>query len=844
MNVQQLKKLLESRHEREVLDGLRRVVSQSQRAEETTAGQYLPTVLKNISSPNANIRKLVYIYLLANAESDPDTALLSINSIQKALSAPDAHLRALALRTISSLQVPVIAQIVSLGIRKGAADMSPIVRRTAALAIPKCWRLDASTAPQLEKYIGQLLGDRQYYVAGAAVLAYRECCPDNIDLIHPHYRSLVKMLVDMDEWSQLATLRVLTSYARRCFARRKKRLKNAMQNTTSKVSNIDDFYSDESKTQATNSHKAKDDDSDNEITDPDLELLLKSIQPLLHSRSSAVIISVARLYLALTAPSHNGEPSFYTITTVGPLVSLLRSPLAILSLALHNIVSIMLLHPKPFVRYTRHFLLHTTDTPETSSIKLSALSLIFPHAPAHTQSLILNELVHAARSPDSALVRAAISALGRCAQSSAPSSPSSRRCLRLLLAQSSKPQSQDADAATAGLVTSEALTQIRHLIQSDPAAHKGTVIRLSKDLDTTVHPAARASIVWLVGEYAAVDAQEDHAGKGLGNVAADVLRILAGGFGKEDEMVKRQILILSTKVYLSWLNALRPLQEEELPQFDDTDADGATLDKAIVDDNPATSSTNPSAEQTPPHPIPLLYNYIHHLIRYDTSYTLRDLARVHRALLPPNSSSVTTTSPLPTDVNTQLATLLFLSPKPAPNTTSSNTTNAHSHSTHDTRLGSATLVLGNQDHLPGYEDLPDWVTAGQEPDARLRDGNGGAGGASGAYAGGSVGGGATTAAAGARLDAVSGAAAATVPGRGGGGGVAGKTLDDWLDESGGSDEEDASEDEDEDGSDDGSAEEESDSGETGSEESEEEELESDEDEDEDEEDERGKLMKQ
>ncbi|CAI4210919.1 unnamed protein product [Parascedosporium putredinis] len=59
----QIKKLLDSRNERDVLDGLRRV-------------------LANVASPNIEIKKLVYIYLIHHAEQEPDLALLSINTIQ------------------------------------------------------------------------------------------------------------------------------------------------------------------------------------------------------------------------------------------------------------------------------------------------------------------------------------------------------------------------------------------------------------------------------------------------------------------------------------------------------------------------------------------------------------------------------------------------------------------------------------------------------------------------------------------------------------------------------------------------------------------------------------------
>jgi AP-3 complex subunit beta len=185
---------------------------------------YFSSVVKNVANPNIEVKKLVYIYLLHYAESDPDLALLSVNAIQKSLTDQNPQVRAMALRTMSGMRVPVISQIVSLAIKRGCADMSPHVRKASALAIPKCYRLDPNTLPQLLECLSILLGDKQYFVVGPAVSAFLELCPDRIDLIHKHYRELVRKLVDMDEWSQLATLQLLMNYSRRCFPRRTKRV--------------------------------------------------------------------------------------------------------------------------------------------------------------------------------------------------------------------------------------------------------------------------------------------------------------------------------------------------------------------------------------------------------------------------------------------------------------------------------------------------------------------------------------------------------------------------------------------------------------------------------------------
>ncbi|KAG5997899.1 hypothetical protein E4U43_002556 [Claviceps pusilla] len=708
----QIRKLLDSRNEREVLEGLRRVISMMYRNQKTPP--FFSSVVKNVASPNLEIKKLVYIYLIHHAEQEPDLALLSINTIQKSLSDPSPQVRALALKTMSGIRVPVISQIVSLAIKKGVADMSPYVRKAAALAIPKCYRLDPSQSPQLIDYLSVLLGDKQYYVAGAAVSAFLEICPDRIDLIHRHYRALVRKIVDMDEWSQLASLRLMTFYARSCFPRPAQSGKShasqyqqqQQHHHHHQKTNTDDFYANSSDAGAKTQQQV--------AISGDLMLLLNSIKPLLQSRNSGVVVAVARCYVDVGTPD-------YVKLAVGPLIALLRGAQDIQQLALYNIVSVCLMRPGDFVKYASHFLVRAIDPAPVWELKLEVLTIIFPHSPLHVKSLILKELEHFSQGSDKALVREAVRAIGRCAQSDGKTAP---RCLRLLLSQIT---------SLDGTLAAESLTVIRHLIQQDAASHAGTVVRLAKNLDSASDPQARATIIWLVGEFSGMNGED--------NVAPDVLRILLKDFSSESEAAKRQILLLGAKVYLHHINRKSEAQR----------ASEAT-------DDP------PQQESMDTHPIVRLWDYLLLLVRYDTSYELRDRARMYKSLLG-----------VP-----QLATLMLLAPKPAPQAPSP------SESRKGFSLGSSTLVLaggGGIHGLKGYETLPEWVEPGREPDPRLRDQDNNAGMSSSSSVAASRYGGersSTPTPAGDKLDQAAMSRPSAAQANGLSEGVGTKTLDDWL----------------------------------------------------------------
>ncbi|KAL1302642.1 hypothetical protein AAFC00_003011 [Neodothiora populina] len=744
MPASQIKKLLDSRNERDVLEGLRRVVAMQYTSPLSVTLPFFPSVLKTLSNQTSSTRPLVYTYLLHHAEADPDTALLSVNTIQKSLSDSNSRVRAMALKTMSGIRVPVISQIVSLAIKKGVADMSPVVRKAAAFACVKCVKLDPSTLPQITEFISTLLGDKQYYVAGGAVAAFNEICPDRLDLIHPHYRSLVKKLVDMDEWGQLATLRLMTVYARKSFPLTTRRVKRSK----SKADKEKAFYDEE----VEEDEEAEYDEV--AYIDPDLDLFLSSALPLLQSRTSAVVVAVARAYLYL-APAH------YLHHAIGPLTALLRGPPDINQIGLYNIVQICLDYPHHFVPYFRHFLLRSNEGPQTWRLKLEVLTLIFPYSAPDTQGLILTEMEHFSCVHDPALVRESVRAIGRCAQSS--DTRTGTRCLRLLLRQIHSPDQH---------LVAESLKVIRHLIQREPLAHTKTVIRLAKNLDTLTSPAARASVIWLVGEFAGYSQDQ--------SIAPDVLRILVRGYVNESDEVRQQIVLLAAKVYLHWLNAenaTKKENEEKSPPatlqrnhsssvlIPDEEESGGFRDD---NDNDTDMYHPPAAQeaQETPSTISLLYHHTLLLARYTPSYDLRDRARLFKQLLAVSSS-------------TELASLLLLAPKPVPQAPSP------SESRKNYVLGTASLIVGDEGGiagLSGYEPLPDWVEEGQEPDPRLREevGDGYRGGRGSGYAS-PAGASRGAMSAGKMLDeALKGdpgykAAVSSAPAKE-------KTLDDWLDE--------------------------------------------------------------
>ncbi len=637
----EISKLLESRSDRDKLDGMRRIVAMCSRGNDMS--EHFASVVKNVASPLLEIRKLVYIYLAQYAETEPDLALLSINTIQKALSDHNQLARALALRVMSSIRVQMISAVVLIGINKCSHDTSPYVRKTAALAVAKNYVVDPSGLPKLVECLQGLLADQQATVVASALDSFAEVCPDRIELLHPHFRRICSLLKDMDEFDQVNVLDVLIRYARQCFT--------YPREVQKKERDVAVFYDDEKGVVDT-------------VLDQDYQLLLLSVLPLFHSRSSAAVMAAVRVYRHLA-------PTTDTYKVVPPMIGLLRNPSNVQYIVLTNIAAIALEDPDIWQSYVKHFFVYPSDAVPIWRLKLEILVLIVSE---QSSAAILSELrYYTTNLIDTQQSRAAIGAIGRCVQR-VPSLAND--CLEILL---SNAQSKDIN------IVSASVTEIRHLIQMNPEEHVLVIKRMIRSLETLISAAARASVYWLTAEYVHL----------VPTYAPDVLRIGAKTFIEEEETVKMQILVLATKMYV-------------LHSQDDSEKDVADMDDALaMMDKPQTNSAEQilggttavqeDTEKCPTgdvatvaeseSPIPKLYTYITTLARYDQSFDLRDRLRTYKVL---------TSSP-----SWILTQKLLFSPKPMPHTESLVAGKGAYV------IGSSSLMLDMQ--LRGYEALPNWA---------------------------------------------------------------------------------------------------------------------------------------
>ncbi|XP_033022721.1 AP-3 complex subunit beta-2 isoform X1 [Lacerta agilis] len=548
-----LKEMLDSNKDSLKLEAMKRIVAMIARGK--NASDLFPAVVKNVACKNIEVKKLVYVYLVRYAEEQQDLALLSISTFQRGLKDPNQLIRASALRVLSSIRVPIIVPIMMLAIKEAASDMSPYVRKTAAHAIPKLYSLDSDQKDQLIEVIEKLLSDKTTLVAGSVVMAFEEVCPERIDLIHKNYRKLCNLLIDVEEWGQVVIINMLTRYARTQFLSPNQN-ESLLEESSEKA-----FYGSEEE-------DSKDDKAEPAslvkrkpyVMDPDHRLLLRNTKPLLQSRNAAVVMSVAQLYFHLAPKAEVG-------VIAKALVRLLRSHSEVQYVVLQNVATMSIKRRGMFEPYLKSFYIRSTDPTQIKILKLEVLTNL---ANETNISTILREFQTYIRSMDKDFVAATIQAIGRCATNIGKVRDTCLNGLVQLLSNRDE------------LVVAESVVVIKKLLQMQPSQHSEIIKHMAKLTDNIQVPMARASILWLIGEYC------EHVTK----IAPDVLRKMAKSFTSEEDIVKLQVINLAAKLYL----------------------------------------TNSKQSK-------LLTQYVLNLAKYDQNYDIRDRARFIRQLIVPTEKS-------------------------------------------------------------------------------------------------------------------------------------------------------------------------------------------------------------
>ncbi|CAN0179438.1 unnamed protein product, partial [Laminaria digitata] len=189
---------------------------------------------------NIELKKLVYLYLINYAKTQPELTLLAVNTFVKDANDPNPLIRALAVRTMGCIRVEKITEYLCEPLRKALRDearrggtsacllcliehlllfLDPYVRKTAAVCVAKLYDINAELVEDqgFLQILRDLICDPNPTVVANAVAALSEIGDtsgrDVMEIDTSVLQKLLAALNECTEWGQVFILDSLAKYS-------------------------------------------------------------------------------------------------------------------------------------------------------------------------------------------------------------------------------------------------------------------------------------------------------------------------------------------------------------------------------------------------------------------------------------------------------------------------------------------------------------------------------------------------------------------------------------------------------------------------------------------------------
>ncbi|KAK9129386.1 hypothetical protein Sjap_009873 [Stephania japonica] len=477
--IPELKDELNSQYKDKKRDAVKKVIAAMTVGKDVSS--LFTDVVNCMQTENLELKKLVYLYLINYAKSQPDLAILAVNTFVKDSQDPNPLIRALAVRTMGCIRVDKITEYLCDPLQRCLKDDDPYVRKTAAICVAKLYDINAELVEDrgFLDTLKDLISDNNPMVVANAVAALAEIQENSgrpiFEITSQTLSKLLTALNECTEWGQVFILDALSRY------------------------------------KAADAREA--------------ENIVERVTPRLQHANCAVVLSAVKMILQ--------QMELITSTDVvrnlckkmaPPLVTLLSAEPEIQYVALRNINLIVQRRPTILAHEIKVFFCKYNDP---IYVKMEKLEIMIKLASDRNIDQVLLEFKEYATEVDVDFVRKAVRAIGRCA---IKLERAAERCISVLL---------ELIKIKVNYVVQEAIIVIKDIFRRYPNTYESIIATLCESLDTLDEPEAKASMIWIIGEYA----------ERIDN-ADELLESFLESFPEEPAMVQLQLLTATVKLFL------------------------------------------------------------------------------------------------------------------------------------------------------------------------------------------------------------------------------------------------------------------------------------------------------
>ena len=406
-----------------------------------------PHVVKCIITPNLELKKLVYLYIINYARVKPLETLLAVNALKRDASDYNGNplTRALAVRTMGCLGVEEIMQFLCDPLKDALNDKDPYVRKTGALCVAKIYDINPQLAEDqfgfLDKIKEMLEEETNAMVLANCISALIEISTtkgkDILEINWSKCRHLMSALHENNEWTQIYLLEGISRYS------------------PTKQDEINE--------------------------------MIERIIPCVSHSNAGVVLSVIKILIKLLDLVENPETIRTVCKKITPsLVTLLSSEPEIQYVALKNIN--ILIQKRPII-FEKDIKIFFSSFTEPLYNKLEKLEIIYKLVSMNNIDIVLNELKEYASDVDIKFVRRSVKLIGQCA---IKLEKAAQRCVETLV---------ELVKTQVSFVIQEAIIALKDIFRRYPNTFEGAMAIINENLRTLDDPEAKAALIWIIGEY-------------------------------------------------------------------------------------------------------------------------------------------------------------------------------------------------------------------------------------------------------------------------------------------------------------------------------------------------------
>ncbi|KAG6376113.1 adaptin N terminal region-domain-containing protein [Boletus reticuloceps] len=400
-------------------------------------------VVQCIGTPLLEIKKMVYLFLVSYGRSKPEQIQIVIPSFLQDCNDRNPLIRALAIRTMAYIPIPVVTEALSEQLRHCIKDRDPYVRKTAAICVAKLYAADPRKAERagFVEMLRDMMLDSNATVVANAVAALSEIGDRQDGVIFRLNLTIANKLIaalgESSEWGQIYILDSLLRYVPEQHA--------------------------------------------------DAEMMAERVIVQLQHANSAVVLTTIKVLLYLMNYMQNRKLIDHICKKMGPpLITLLSSGPEVQYVALRNILLIIQRRPAVLKNDVKVFFCKYNDP---IYVKLAKLEIMYRLAREENAREVLAELEEYASEVDIDFVRKAVRSIGRLAIKVEAAADTCIESLLTLI------------ETKVTYVVQEAIIVAKDIFRRYPGKYEGIIPTLCENLDALEEPEAKAAMVWILGQF-------------------------------------------------------------------------------------------------------------------------------------------------------------------------------------------------------------------------------------------------------------------------------------------------------------------------------------------------------